>query len=71
MYYRMLISKVEDNPAFDAEKLREWEEARMKQYHYGMEPYTVEKEIVTRQLDVVIDEAEYLLVKEAILKAYK
>ena len=70
MYYRLLVMKVEDNPAFDPQKMAEWEKSRQHGWNYG-EPYNEPREHSTRQLDVVLTEGEYETIKQEVVKVWK
>ena len=67
MYYRILIMKVENNPAFDKQAADEWHDRQRTGRAYG-QPYNVPAELGTRQLDVVLDDHEFQTVKQTIVK---
>ena len=71
MYYRLLVMKIEDNPAFDPVKADEWSERQVKGYGTYGEPPCLQREIGTRQLDVVVNEHEYMAIKQAVLSTFK
>ena len=69
MYYRLLVTKMEPNPAFDADAVKEYEE-RSQYHHFSKQP-DMRQEIDTRQLDVVVSEEEYAAIKQAVIGTFK
>ena len=70
MKYVLTVTKVEDNPNYDAEKARKAQEDALRGYNYG-ERYNEQPEYNSRELSVVLTDVEYEAIKREVVTVWK
>lgn len=69
MFYKLKVTKQEENPQYEARK-KEWSERQRTSYIHP-DDLPPEKTVSVNYLEVVLDEAQWKAVQEAVLKTFK